>query len=51
MLVIITKIDVHWDEAFYGYVPSRKIFQAGGLYTCKHHVFTSKLGDTECSPF
>ncbi|KAF9650335.1 natural resistance-associated macrophage protein [Thelephora ganbajun] len=33
MLVIITKIEVDWGQAFFGFVPSKKIFQAGGLYT------------------
>ena len=35
MIVIITKIEVDWGQTFLGYVPSKKIFQAGGLYTCK----------------
>jgi len=51
MFVIITKIDVGWGEAFLGYVPSKKIFQAGGLYTCEYPVFTSRTGDAEHSPF
>lgn len=33
MLVIVTKIEVDWGQTFLGYVPSKKIFQAGGLYT------------------
>jgi len=49
MFVIITKIDVDWGEAFLGYVPSKKVFQAGGLYTCELPVSTSKIGGTERS--
>ncbi|KAI0033957.1 natural resistance-associated macrophage protein-domain-containing protein [Vararia minispora EC-137] len=33
MCIIISKITVHWGDAFLGFVPSRTIFQAGGLYT------------------
>jgi metal iron transporter len=51
MLVIITKVDVDWGEAFLGYVPSKPVFQAGGLYTCEHLVSTSKAGDVERSLF
>ena len=47
MFVIITKIDVDWGEAFLGYVPSKKVFQAGGLYTCEHYASTSRIGDAE----
>ncbi|KAF9495596.1 natural resistance-associated macrophage protein [Pleurotus eryngii] len=31
--IIISKVDVDWAEAFHGYVPSKYIFQSGGLYT------------------
>ena len=34
MVVIITKLNVNWDDAFRGFIPSKYIFQAGGLYTC-----------------
>jgi len=34
MLVIITKVDVKWDDAFVGYLPSKYVFKSGGLYTC-----------------
>jgi metal iron transporter len=34
MAIIIAKIDVNWADAFQGYVPSKYIFQSGGLYTC-----------------
>jgi metal iron transporter len=43
MLIIITRIDVDWSQAFFGYVPSRKIFQAGGLYTCEHLLSLLKI--------
>ncbi|KDQ31564.1 hypothetical protein PLEOSDRAFT_24093 [Pleurotus ostreatus PC15] len=33
MAIIISKVDVDWAEAFHGYVPSKYIFQSGGLYT------------------
>ncbi|KAF4573647.1 hypothetical protein EYR36_008165 [Pleurotus pulmonarius] len=33
MAIIISKVDVNWAEAFHGYVPSKYIFQSGGLYT------------------
>lgn len=35
MIVIITKIDVAWDDAFLGFVPSKYIFQKGGVYICE----------------
>jgi metal iron transporter len=51
MVVIITKLEVDWGDTFLGYVPSKYIFQSGGLYTCKKgfcppclprsHVFVS----------
>lgn len=47
MFVIITKVEVDWGEAFLGYVPSKNVFQAGSLYTCKHSVSTPEVGDTE----
>ena len=34
MAVIISQVDVHWGTAFDGFVPSKTIFQSGGLYTC-----------------
>ncbi|EIM92885.1 natural resistance-associated macrophage protein [Stereum hirsutum FP-91666 SS1] len=33
MCIIISKVDVRWDDAFKGFVPSKYIFQHGGLYT------------------
>ncbi|KAG2022460.1 hypothetical protein CC2G_000207 [Coprinopsis cinerea AmutBmut pab1-1] len=33
MCIVISKVDVHWGDAFLGYVPSKYIFQSGGLYT------------------
>ncbi|TFK42220.1 natural resistance-associated macrophage protein-domain-containing protein [Crucibulum laeve] len=33
MIVIISKVDVNWGHAFEGYIPSKYIFQSGGLYT------------------
>ncbi|TFK21529.1 natural resistance-associated macrophage protein [Coprinopsis marcescibilis] len=33
MVIVIAKLDVHWGDAFFGYVPSKYIFQSGGLYT------------------
>ncbi|KAJ2918245.1 hypothetical protein MD484_g2177, partial [Candolleomyces efflorescens] len=33
MCVIISKVDVNWGHAFQGYLPSKYIFQSGGLYT------------------
>lgn len=47
MLVIITKIEVDWGQAFSGYIPSRKIFQAGSLYTCEHPASTSEDGNID----
>jgi len=40
MIVIISKVDVHWGDAFLGYVPSKYIFQSGGLYTCMSHFLS-----------
>jgi metal iron transporter len=34
MVVIISKVNVNWADAFQGYLPSKYIFKSGGLYTC-----------------
>ena len=51
MFVIVTKIEVDWGQAFLGYVPSKKIFQAGGLYTCESPGFTLGIVGAERSLF
>ncbi|KAF7791103.1 hypothetical protein EIP86_002064 [Pleurotus ostreatoroseus] len=33
MAVIISQVGVRWGDAFLGFVPSRTVFQSGGLYT------------------
>jgi metal iron transporter len=33
MCIIISKVNVDWGDAFFGFVPSKTIFQQGGLYT------------------
>ncbi|CAL1694684.1 unnamed protein product [Somion occarium] len=33
MAIIISKVGVHWGQAFYGFVPSNSIFKSGALYT------------------
>ncbi len=33
MCIIIARVDVHWADAFLGYVPSRYILKNGALYT------------------
>ncbi|VDC05782.1 unnamed protein product [Peniophora sp. CBMAI 1063] len=33
MCIIISRVNVEWGQAFLGYVPSKTIFQSGGLYT------------------
>ncbi|KAK0454109.1 natural resistance-associated macrophage protein [Desarmillaria tabescens] len=33
MCIIIARVDVHWPDAFLGYVPSKYIFKNGALYT------------------
>ncbi|KAH6911092.1 natural resistance-associated macrophage protein-domain-containing protein [Coprinopsis sp. MPI-PUGE-AT-0042] len=33
MAIVISKVDVDWGDAFQGYIPSKYIFQSGGLYT------------------
>ncbi|KAI0763666.1 natural resistance-associated macrophage protein [Irpex lacteus] len=33
MAVIIAQVGVHWGDAFDGYIPSKTLFQSGGLYT------------------
>ncbi|KAI0323016.1 smf Mn2+ and Fe2+ transporter [Amylostereum chailletii] len=33
MCIIISKVGVDWGDAFYGFVPSKAIFEHGGLYT------------------
>lgn len=35
MAIIIAQVDVHWGDAFDGFVPSSALFQHGALYTCK----------------
>ncbi|KAF8906679.1 putative transporter of the NRAMP family [Mucidula mucida] len=32
MCIVISRVDVQWDDAFLGFVPSKYIFQSGGLY-------------------
>ena len=36
MIVIITKVQVNWGDAFKGYLPSKYIFSSGGIYTCAY---------------
>jgi metal iron transporter len=31
--IVISKVDVHWSQAFQGFLPSKEIFRADGLYT------------------
>lgn len=33
MAIVISRVDVNWGDAFQGYLPSKYIFQSGGLYT------------------
>ncbi|KAM5535880.1 hypothetical protein V8D89_010498 [Ganoderma adspersum] len=33
MAVIISKTEINWGDAFFGFVPSKTVFQSGGLYT------------------
>ncbi|KZP29379.1 Nramp-domain-containing protein, partial [Athelia psychrophila] len=33
MSIIIAKVDVNWEQAFDGFVPSKTIFASGGIYT------------------
>ncbi|KAI0800582.1 smf Mn2+ and Fe2+ transporter-like protein [Fomes fomentarius] len=33
MAIIISKTQINWGDAFYGFVPSKTVFQSGGLYT------------------
>ncbi|KAG7448411.1 putative transporter of the NRAMP family [Guyanagaster necrorhizus] len=33
MCIIIARVNVHWPDAFLGYVPSKYIFKNGALYT------------------
>ena len=35
MAVIISKTEINWGQAFFGFVPSKTVFQSGGLYTCE----------------
>lgn len=41
MVVIVSKVGVDWEQAFLGYVPSKRVFQAGSLYTCELVISTS----------
>ncbi len=36
MCIVISRVDVQWDDAFLGFVPSKYIFQSGGLYICAY---------------
>ena len=51
VLIIVLKVDVDWGEAFLGYVPSKKIFQAGSLYTGEASIVGSENNKTERSLF
>ncbi|KDQ62894.1 hypothetical protein JAAARDRAFT_28865 [Jaapia argillacea MUCL 33604] len=33
MSIIISKISINWGDAFDGFIPSKPVFQSGGLYT------------------
>ncbi|KAJ7722589.1 natural resistance-associated macrophage protein-domain-containing protein [Mycena metata] len=33
MVILISKVDVDWGKAFEGFLPSKDIFSAGGIYT------------------
>ncbi|KAI1793070.1 natural resistance-associated macrophage protein [Ganoderma leucocontextum] len=33
MAVIISKTEINWGNAFFGFVPSETVFESGGLYT------------------
>lgn len=35
MCIIISQVNVVWNQAFEGYLPSKTVFQSGALYTCK----------------
>jgi metal iron transporter len=39
MAIIISKIGPDWGDAFHGFIPSKQIFEQGGLYTCENLVF------------
>lgn len=38
MVVIISRIEVNWGQAFDGFIPSKYIFAPGALYTCKLEI-------------
>lgn len=39
MVIVISRVDVEWAQAFDGFLPSKYIFGAGGLYTCQYLFF------------
>lgn len=39
MAIIISKTQINWGDAFDGFVPSKTVFQSGGLYTCQFAIF------------
>ena len=51
MAVIISKTEVNWAAAFDGFVPSKTLFQAGGLYTCTSRAVSfSDVFHIPCAP-
>ena len=39
MVVIMSKVDVNWSDAFKGYLPSKNTFSNGSLYTCSYQFY------------
>ena len=50
MAVIISQVGVRWGDAFLGFVPSRTVFQSGGLYTCAsaNYMYAYSPADRAC---
>jgi metal iron transporter len=42
MCILVSRVQVQWDEAFQGFLPSKTLFKHGGLYTCAK-LFGSSL--------
>jgi hypothetical protein len=38
MCILVSRVQVEWDGVFKGFLPSKALFQHGGLYTCASYI-------------
>ena len=43
LIAVVIKVSPDWGQVFYGFVPSKVIFQSDGLYTCKSFTHSQDL--------